>query len=307
MKEKNLKRLISLLLILGGMGMSLGAQEKPKHWWEYFHGISLGMEAGAHEYPLELWYPDQYIEGYSIRSLYLKPSVSYGRFIQDYHFDLTMELTIDKDAPNPNPGASAFSAETSDRELWLTVYLEEKMDYPISRLFTAVNFPGTLAVFLNNENYIYAMPDFPGGKIVEGNMEFGPAAYDNHFKFGWFQAKLGLPLFYVNRFDNDLGFGMNVTLAYKDPIGLGLGVEFAFRSLFVPEPAYSETEFILTYKWKDFLAELDITAEGSFKSASITPKVSYYLKSFTFTLGAEITGIGNISAFSPCLGINWSY
>jgi hypothetical protein len=170
-----------------------------------------------------------------------------------------------------------------------------------------VNFPGVLSIFLNNENYIYAIPDFPGGKMVEGVMEFGPASYSNTFKFGWFLARLGLPLFYVNRYDDDVGFGMNVTLGYKDPIGLGLGIEFAARSVFIPSPRYSETEFIITYAWQDFLAELDIIAEGAFESAIINPKVHYRINSFTFTIGAEITGAGKVSAFSPCLGFNWSY
>ncbi|MDR1899866.1 MAG: hypothetical protein LBQ55_07665 [Treponema sp.] len=314
-----MKRILVLLFILFETGVLLAAQEagtagqdaaankKPAHWWEYLHGIDVGMEAGVHEFPLAVWYPGRYTEGYSIRSLYLMPNISYGRSIQDFHFDVNMELTIDAKGPDPSPGAVSMGGESTDRKTWVTIYLEEKMDYPISHLFPTENFPGTLSVFLNNENYIYATPDFPGGKTGEGFLELGPAAYNNDFNFGWFMAKMGLPLYYLDRYRDEFGMGLNLTVGYKDPLSLGLGAEITTRIGFVPSPDYLETEFHVTYDWKDFSAELEIIAEGAFKSAALTPEIRYRLKSFIFSLGVEISGVGKYAAFSPRLGMNWKY
>ncbi|MDR1618876.1 MAG: hypothetical protein LBS06_07515 [Treponema sp.] len=308
-----MKRFTVLLIILAGAGMSLAAQEgdpaprKPEHWWEYLHGLSLGVNAGTHEFPLEQWYPGRYIEGYSIRSLYFMPNISYGRTIKNFHFDAKMEVTVDNKAPNPAPGSWALSAETADRKPWVTIYLEEKMDYPISPLFGAPGFPGTLSVFMNLENYIYVMPDFPGGRKGTGTLEIGPAAYDNTFSFGWFRAELGLPFYYLDRYSDDFGMGMNLNLGYRDPIGLGLKGEVDLRIGLLPDPRYLETEFIVTYEWKDFSVELDIVAEGAFESAIIKPEARYRLGSFIFKLGLELSGLGKMEAFAPYLGLNWNY
>jgi hypothetical protein len=308
-----LKRIAVLLIVLTGAGMFLSAQEdipasqKPEHWWEYLHGLSLGVNAGTHEFPLEEWYPDRYIEGYSIRSFYFMPNVSYGRTIRDFHFDAKMEVTVDTGAPDPTPGASALSAETADRKPWVTIYLEEKMTYPVSPLFNAPGFPGTLSVFMNLENYVYATPDFPGGKKGTGTLEIGPAAYDNTFSFGWIQAKLGLPLYYLDRYSDKFGMGMNLTLGYRDPAGLGLKGEVDMRIGFLPDARYLETEFIVIYGWKDFSVELDIIAEGSFESAIVKPEAQYRLGSVTFKLGLEISGLGRMEVFAPYLGFNWNY
>jgi hypothetical protein len=309
-----LKRFAVLLIILAGAGMFLAAQEgeapasqRPEHWWEYLHGLSLGVDAGTHEFPLEQWYPGRYVEGYSIRSFYVMPNISYGRTIRDFHFDAKMEVTVDNKAPDPAPGSWALSAETAGRKSWVTIFLEEKMDYPISPLFGVSGFPGTLSVFMNLENYVYVMPDFPGGKKGTGTLEIGPAAYDNTFSFGWVQAKLGLPLYYLDRYSDEFGMGMNLNLAYRDPIGLGLKGEVDMRIGFLPDPGYLETEFIVTYDWKDFSVELDIIAEGPFESAIVKPEARYRLGSFIFKLGLELSGLGKAEAFAPYLGFNWNY
>jgi hypothetical protein len=181
------------------------------------------------------------------------------------------------------------------------------MDYPISHLFNAPGFPGTLSVFMNLENYIYATPDFPGAKKGMGTLEIGPAAYDNTFNFGWFQAKLGLPLYYLDRYSDEFGLGMNVTLGYGAPAGIGLKAQVDTRIGFLPDPQYLETEFTVTYDWQDFSVELDIIVEGAFESAVIKPEARYRLGSFTFKLGLELSGLGKTEAFAPYLGLNWNY
>jgi hypothetical protein len=291
-------------------------KEKPRRWYEYLHGLSFGVEAGAHEYPLDIWYPGAYISGYSVRSLYITPALAYEKTISDFHFRVHTEVNIDLGAPDPKAGASAMSAKTADRQDWYTVYVEENFDYPVSRLFKNVNFPGTLSVFLNHENYIYAYPEFPEvpgvrphkGNIADGIVEFGPAAYDNNFPFGRFYAKLGLPLSYLVRYSDELGFGMNITMGWHDTFGIGLGVELGNKVAFIPGVLYSEMEFIFNYEWKSFTAELKVNAYNNFDHASVTPELRYRLDlRYCIRIGAEISGLGKSAAFSPYLGFTWSY
>lgn len=311
--------LFIFLFILTGTG--LFAQEwewadkpgykKAEHWWEYFHGFSLDVEAGAHEYPLAQWYPGGYVEGYSIRSFYLLlPGINYARTVKDVRLELDVDAVLDSGAPDPAPGAMALSAGSADRQDWYTIHIEEKIDWALSHLFNTSNFPGTFSLFLDQENYIYVHPDFPGGRKVEGSVEFGIGAYENNFKFGYFRSALGLPLTYLYRFGNDLGFGLNVTVGYRytfNSIGVSLGLDLISRALFVPEPGYGETEFILYYSWKDFSLVLDIIAEGAFESALINPELRYRRGGFTYKLGADISGLGAYPAFSPYLGFEWNY
>jgi hypothetical protein len=86
-----------------------------------------------------------------------------------------------------------------------------------------------------------------------------------------------------------------------------LGAQVDTRIGFLPDPRYLETEFIVSYDWKDFSVELDIIAEGAFESAVIKPEAQYRLGSFTFKLGLELSGLGKAEAFAPYLGLNWNY
>jgi hypothetical protein len=320
------------LLILIGLGVFLAAQETNAetvgtdpgselmaHWYDVFHGISIGMEAGTHEFPLEVWYPGQEeSDGYSVRSFYLMPNLFYERVIEDFHFSVEFDVIMDLGAPSPEEGAIALNSKDASRKDWYTIYHEEKMDYPISHLFGEVNFPGTLSVFLNHENYIYAYPEFPAvkgirdekGKVADGLIEIGPAAYDASFSnFGRLVAKLGLPITYLDRFSDDFGFGLNFTIGYYDIWGVNIGTELITRIAFLPDLEYVETEFDIFYSWHNFTAEVDIIASGAFETALIKPELKYNLSAFTFTLGVEIGEIGKIkeTTFSPYIGINWSY
>jgi hypothetical protein len=286
------------------------ASEKPGHWWEYLRGFSLDIEAGAHEYPLAQWYPGGYVEGYSIRSFYLVPGINYARVVKDVRLELDVDAALDFGAPDPAPGALAFSARSADRQDWYTIHVEEKIDWALSNLFGNSDFPGTLSLFLDQENYIYAHPDFPGGRKAEGSVEFGIGAYENNFKFGYFRTALGLPLTYLYRFSDDVGFGLNVTAGYRytfTSVGVSLGLDVVSRTIFIPSAGQGETEFILYYGWKDFSLVLDIIAEGAFESARINPELRYRIGSVTYKLGADIPGLGAHPAFSPYLGFEWNY
>jgi hypothetical protein len=314
-----LKRHILLILfILAGTGLfaqEWGWADKPgygkaEHWWEYFRGFSLDLEVGVHEYPLAQWYPGGYIEGYSIRSSYLLPGINYARVVKDVRLELDVDAVLDFGAPDPGPGALALSASSADRQDWYTIHIEEKIDWALSRLFNRPNFPGTFSLFLDQENYIYVQPDFPGGRVVEGSVEFGIGAYENNFKFGRFRSALGLPLTYLYRFSDDVGFGLNVTVGYKYTFtgaGMGLGLDVISRIIFIPRAGYEETEFIFYYDWKDFSLVVDIIAEGAFESALIKPELRYRMGSLTYKLGADISGLGAYPAFSPYLGLEWNY
>jgi hypothetical protein len=337
-----LKKIILLALVMFGAGNFLFAQEagkekenaaassdpadpvvppeaeslQKKRWFEYFEGLSLGFDTGTHEYPLAEWYPGQYIEGYSIRSFYIMPYIAYNKVFPDFTMTYKLEATMDFGAADPAPGTTAFNAETADRKDWYTLYFEENFIYALSHSFTKVNFPGTLSLFLNFENYVYLAPEFPAipgirdqkGRIADGLLEFGPA-YDNDFKWGGFHAKLGIPFTYADRFRKDLGLGMNMTLGYNDPKGLGLAGSIRSEVAFLPNVQYAETEFIFSYAWKDFTVELDITADGAFESALIKPELQYHFDWFTFTMGMEVSRVGvrESAAFSPYFGFDWSY
>jgi hypothetical protein len=313
------QRIILLLFVLAGTGVFSQEWEwadkppaygNPEHWWEYLHGLSLDMEAGSHEYSLEEWYPGEYSEGYSIRSFYFSPDISYARVVKDVRLELDVDGTMDFGAPDPGPGVTALSAGSADRQDWYTIHVEEKADWALSHLFNKPNFPGTLSMFLDQENYIYVYPDFPGSRMVEGSVEFGIGAYENNFKFGYIRGALGLPLTYLYRSGNDVGFGLNATVGYKytfGSAGMSLGLDIVSRSVFVPAARQGETEFILYYDWGDFSLVLDITAEGAFESAVINPELRYRMGALTYKLGVDIPGLGTYPVFSPYLGLEWRY
>jgi hypothetical protein len=321
LKEIILKKHILLILfmfILAGAGVFAQEWEwadKPayrpaEHWWEYFRGFSLELEAGAHEYPLAHWYPDGYIDGYSIRSFYLLPGISYAKVVKDVRLELDVVGVLDFGAPDPAPGAMALSALSADRKDWYTIHIEGKIDWALSHLFNKPDFPGTFSLFLDQENFIYLQPDLPGGRIVDGSVEFGIGAYENNFKFGYFRSALGLPFTYLYRFNNDMGFGLNVTVGYKYTfagVGMALGLDVISRTLFIPQVRQEETEFILYYDWKDFSLVLDVIAEGAFETASIKPELRYREGSVTYKIGATVSGLGYYTAFAPYLGMELKY
>jgi hypothetical protein len=302
-----------LTLEAGAAESSGEAAKKPLHWWEWFHGISVGVESGAHEYPLAVWYPSQKdIEGYSIRSFYITPTIAYQRLFGDVDVAAKIDTIIDLGAPDPAPGVLALNAKDADRKDWYTIYMEEKVDWAVSNLFgEEVDFPGTLSVFFVNENNFYAYPKFPAipgrpeGKVADGRMELGPGRFHMNTKGGWFLGQISVPLYYLYRFNNDIGSGLNMRFGYKAPFNLGL--ELVSRSLFIPRVEQVETEFVVSYEWLDFSAELDIIAYGAFKTAMINPEVQYHLESFTFTFGVKISDIGRKAAYSPYLGLAWKY
>jgi hypothetical protein len=289
--------------------------KKPLHWWEWFRGISFGIETGTHEYPLEAWYPNQSTEGYSVRSFYLIPHIAYERLFGDVTLGTEFKAAIDMGAPDPKTGANALNAKDADRKNWYTVYMEEDVDWAISNLFgKEINFPGTLSVFLHNENNVYIAPEFPEipdermkGRIVDGSMETGLGKFYMDSDAGWFLGKIGIPVYYLYRFNNHIGSGLNIGFGYKTKFKLGF--ELTSRSFFVPELKQAETEFKISYDWLDFSAVLDIVAYGPFESALINPELGYHLKGSTFSLGAKISdiGIGTYPALSAYLGLNWKY
>lgn len=271
------------------------------------------MEAGSHEYPLAVWYPGSYSEGYSVRSLYLMPSISYSRAIDKFSFFTGFDLTMDLGAPDPGPGVAAWNSKTADRKDWYTVHLEQRFDYVILDASAGARFPGTIAAFLKNENYIYAYPEFPevpgkrpvAGKVADGTLEAGLLSYKLDFDKGSLKSELSLPLYYLYRYSDDIGFGMNFSIAYTAPFKLGL--EIISRTLFIPSVEQAETEFVVSYDWLNFTAKIDITAAGDFTTAGINPELQYHLNSFTFTLGFEVSDLVNYPAFSPYMGLNWKY
>jgi hypothetical protein len=288
----------------------------PKTWKEWMKGLTLDIEAGSHEYPLEIWYPGRYAqgEGYSIRSFYFKPRLAYGKTIADITGILNLEFTADLGAPDPRPGLWGRSAKEAARKPWFTLLVEQDFDYPVSHLFdTKVNFPGLLSAFLHHENNFYIAPEFPEnpptapmeGKKMDGILEPGAAYSYDGFSLGELRAALGFPLYYLNRYSEKLGFGMNFSLGYTDGYGIGIKADLGSKLVFIPSFEYKETELILSYSWLDFSVILDLAAQGTFKTFSINPEFQYRFSKFAFRLGCDVTGIGDYAAFSPYLGINW--
>lgn len=283
-----------------------------KKWYENLRGISVNLEAGAHEYPLEEWYPEQSTEGYSIRSFYVKPGLAYQRNIQDFSLNAALDLTIDFGAPDPGPDAQAPNAKSADRKDWYTIYLEEKLEYPFSVLFAGkVNFPGTLSAFLNNYNHFYVSPEFPAlprrpaGNIADGLAEPG-IGYGYDFAAGKLYGKVGVPFRYADRFNSEMGLGNSFTVGF-DASAIRLGVEAAARLDYLPSVHYRETELTVTYDWMDFSAELEVVAAGAFESVSLNPELRYRFSALTFKIGAEITNLRKAAAYAPYLGLAWSY
>ncbi|MDR2768222.1 MAG: hypothetical protein LBB82_07850 [Treponema sp.] len=276
---------------------------------EMLKGLSLGLEVGAHEYPLAVWYPAQSEDGYSIRSLYAKPYAVYQHSIQNFDVFFELDFTADLWAPSPAVGATAYNAKDADRANWFFLYFEEEFAYrfPIEKA------PGTLSVFLNHQNNFYITPKFPAagearpidGKTFDGRLTAGPA-YKQDFAAGEFHAKLGVPLDYLSRYSDDLGLGLELTLGYK-----GDRVKIAFdatpKMSFLPAVEYAGTEFELSYSWYDLKATVNVDALKAFDDITITPKVVYTVEHFSYEMGLEFGTLMTNWTFSPSVGFAWYY
>jgi hypothetical protein len=295
-----------------------GREARPKRDWKawrekWLPGLVLGLEGGSHEYPLEVWYPGQGVDGYSIRSPYLKPAVYYDKIIRDFTLSLELNAVIDLGAPDPAPGARALNAKSADRANWYTIYAEEEFAYAFSSLFSPdLGFPGVLSVYLYHRNYFYVFPEFPGfsgqgaWNKASGVIEPG-FSYSRKADFGNLEFKLGLPVAYADRYMNDTGLGLEFTAGYRDIYHSGFGFELSAKIAFLPSAEYAGTDLSLGYDWEDFSAELEISAAGAFETIKIKPSAVYRFYNFTFTAGMEISEIRNYPAFSPYMGFTWAY
>jgi hypothetical protein len=289
-----------------------GEKKKPA-FLEAVRGLSLGIDAGAHEYPLAVWYPGRYREGYSIRSFFLKPYITYGRTIGDFDIYAELDFAIDMKAADPSPLAQAESSKEADRRNWFSVYMEEGLSYRLP--LAAV--PGTLWTYVNHRDNVYIIPDFPGqtGALIvdsrlgeyTGRFQWGAGYRQDFGKPGLFSWQLALPVSYLHRVRWDMGLGMEVRMGYNDGFGLGLGGEAAVRIDFVPKARYAATEFAVNYSWNDLAAEVNITVYSTFTHAAITPVLRYRFKSCVFKLGLELANVGRETSFSPCMGFSWNF
>jgi hypothetical protein len=314
------KRIILPVCIVFCLGIAAFAQETPPddgakepfNFKDLLPGLSLGVEFGAHEYPLEVWYPGQSKEGYSIRSLYITPNVVYNHPVEQFDFSFELDTTGDINAPDPSPGAKALNAKDADRKHWLSVYFEQGIAYRFP-----LDIPGTISVFLKNQNHFYLFPDFPvspgvrttTGKKADGVVKPG-FAFSQEFPIGVVYTSISLPVAYLSRYSNDVGFGMEFMAGYKKELpGMTIGFDVTPKISFLPEVKYAATEFVLSYSWLDFSLELDITAHEAFKPITITPELQYvcFDGRWTYTLGCEIDAIREKRTFSPYIGFSYNF
>jgi hypothetical protein len=285
--------------------------KEPFRFKDLLPGLSLGVETGAHEYPLDVWYPGQGGEGYSIRSFYIMPNAVYNRSVQQ--FDLAFELDVSGDinAPDPAPGSLAPNSKDADRKNWLSVYFEQEFAYRFP-----LDIPGTVSMFLNNKNKFYITPDFPasGNRVMAGRKADGVLkqgfAFNQEFPAGGIYTRLALPLTYLSRYSNDIGFGMELLLGYtKDLRGMTLGFDVTPKFAFLPGLKYAETEFTVNYSWRDFSARLNIIAYEAFASFAVNPELSYvcFDGRWTYTLGFTVVDIREKPAFYPYLGFAYNF
>jgi hypothetical protein len=186
-----------------------------------------------------------------------------------------------------------------------------------------IRMPGVLAMYLNNQNNFYVTPEFPAnmmdrprdGRIADGCVNWGTTYFQDFDAYGAIKAKLGIPVSYLVRYSDDPEIGMEIMAGYSHPIGLGL--EITSNILFYPKAAYDSTEFLLSYKWKDFAAQVDIELGKALylrkenMALAISPEVVYHLWNCDFKAGVEIAGITSHWArtvrFSPHMGISWNF
>ncbi|MDR1287323.1 MAG: hypothetical protein LBK08_06915 [Treponema sp.] len=319
-----MKRIICTMLALLCLGAAVFAQaetagageagqKKKPAFLQAIQGLSLGVDFGAHEYPLAVWYPGRYRDGYSIRSLFLKPYMTYERTIGDFDINAELDFSVDLKAADPSPFARAENAKDADRRTWLSIYMEEGVAYRLP--LAAV--PGTLWTYVNHRDNLYIAPDFPGesGALIvdsrlgeyTGRFQWGAGYRQDFGKPGVFGLQLALPVSYLGRADSGMGLGMEMRVGYNDGFGLGLGGEAAFRIDFVPGVRYAVTEFAVKYGWNNFAAELDIMVYGTFTHAAIMPVIKYRFKSCAFKLGVELANVGREASLSPYMGFSWNF
>lgn len=289
--------------------------EKPKRtWYEALEGLTVGLESGTHEYPLKVWYPTLGDEdGYSVRSIYFKPSAAYRYKLQDFDLRAELDFTLDWGAPDPKPGAVSLSEKVTDRKHWFWVHLKEEVFYPVDKLLSekiAAKIPGSVTAFMTNDNTFYVIPDFPGAKKIEGVVEPG-GIYSQEMSLGFLEGtvegRLGFPFSYVDRYRSGLGFGMNLGGAWRKIRGLNLDVEIEAGMTFIPDIKYTQTKLNAVYGWKNFSAELEIVIVEAFKPLSINPEIHYRFYNWDFWAGINITQIRVAAAYSPYLGLAWNF
>jgi hypothetical protein len=289
-----------------------GEAKEPFHFKDLLPGLILGVEIGTHEHPLTVWYPGQSEEGYSIRSFYFMPNAVYKRSVQQFDFAFELDVTGDLDAPDPDPGAIALNAKDADRTHWFSGYFEQEVAYRFP-----LDIPGTVSMFLHNQNNFYITPDFPAipgvrdmaGKKADGIFKPG-LAFHQEFPIGVIYTKLTLPLTYLNRYNNDIGFGMDFMAGYKKNLhGMILGFALTPKLAFLPKLKYAETEFAASYTWHDFSLKFTVIVYEAFKSLTITPELKYvcFDGRWTYTLGFEFAGIREARTFSPYMGFAYNF
>jgi hypothetical protein len=216
---------------------------------------------------------------------------------------MELDFTVDFNAADPSRGAKAPNAKEADRKNWFGMYMEQGVNYR----FPIQDIPCTFSMFLRNQTDFMFFPDFHGDKNwINGRLSQG-FTYTQEFVRGGLYSVLGLPLSYLSRDAEGIRFGMELIFGYHTRKEIGIGIKLLSATDFVPVPIYGKTEFVFTWAWKDFEAELGITEYGPFDDLMIRPEMRYNFDGFTFKLGVEVSRILQSTTYSPYMGLAWNF
>ncbi|MDR2743320.1 MAG: hypothetical protein LBB98_14385 [Treponema sp.] len=234
-------------------------------------GLTAGLEFGVSGINVE-----------DDRTPYLTPSIAYESSFGNFDVYAGVEYTFNFTDNVPQ-----------------SLFAEEELAYNLS--FGDIH---TLTFTLHNENDIVtARPELSFGDANgDGSIFESSVTYTLGLNPGDLYVTAGLPLTYLP--DTALGIYGTAGFAFSFGLGLEASANFGIN----PEAECSGTDFLVSYEYDAFYAEVEVNADKEFKLFTITPEFDYSFKNFTFYVNAEFADIGGEEVvITPALGVTYSF
>jgi hypothetical protein len=234
-------------------------------------GLSAGLEFGISEINIE--------DG---STPYLNPGIAYENSFGDLDVYVGADYTLN------------FTDDVPQ-----SLFAEEEVAYNLG-----LGDIHTLTFTLHNENDIVTVdPALSFGDANGDGSVFEPSVtYTLGLNPGDLYVTAGLPLTYLP----ETAVGTYGTVGFGFAFGLGLEATLNFGVN--PEAEYAGTDFLVSYEYDAFYAEVEVNADKEFTTFTVTPEVDYSFKNFTFYINAEFADIGGEEVvISPAIGVTYSF
>jgi hypothetical protein len=268
MEESVMRKIAVLLLVLTLAAGFALAQEEEE---DGGIGLTAGLEFGVSGINIE-----------GDRTPYLTPGIAYENSFGNFDVYAGVDYTLNFTGGVPQ-----------------SLFAEEEAAYNLS-----LGDIHTLTFTLHNENDIVSVDQEASfGDANEDGSIFEPSVtYTLGLSPGDLYVTAGLPLTYLP----ETALGTYGTAGFAFSFGLGLEATLNFG--INPEAGYTGTDFLASYEYDAFYAEVEVNADKEFKTFTVTPEFDYSFKNFTFYINAEFADIGGEeTAITPAIGVTYSF